>query len=85
MCVCAHVLTVPSSMSFRQEPKSAKRMWPFMSIRMLSGLMSLRDTHRDTKLNVLIPKRKKDRWRKREWNKTKNISQRGRLGERMRE
>lgn len=34
-------LTVPSSMSLRQEPKSARRMWPFMSSRMLSGLMSL--------------------------------------------
>jgi hypothetical protein len=44
-----------------------------------------RHTHRDTKLNVLIPTRKKDRWRKREWNKTKNTSQRGRLGERMKE
>lgn len=34
--------TVPSSMSLRQEPKSASRMWPFTSIRMLSGLMSLK-------------------------------------------
>lgn len=34
-------LTVPSSMSLRQEPKSASRMWPFMSIRILSGLISL--------------------------------------------
>lgn len=37
-------LTVPSSLSLRQEPKSAKRMWPFMSNKMLSGLMSLLDT-----------------------------------------
>lgn len=34
-------LTVPSSMSLRQEPKSASRICPFTSRRMLSGLMSL--------------------------------------------
>lgn len=36
-------LTVPSSISLRQEPKSARRMWPFTSSRMLSGLMSLKE------------------------------------------
>lgn len=35
-------LTVPSSMSLRHEPKSARRMWPFMSSRILSGFMSLK-------------------------------------------
>lgn len=30
-------------MSLRQEPKSARRMWPFLSSRMLSGLMSLKE------------------------------------------
>lgn len=29
-------------MSLRQEPKSARRMWPFISSRILSGLMSLK-------------------------------------------
>ncbi len=37
----ANILTVPSSVSLRQEPKSASRMCPFTSSRMLSGLMSL--------------------------------------------
>lgn len=36
------LFTVPSSISFRQEPKSANRICPFMSINMLSGLMSLK-------------------------------------------
>lgn len=35
-------LTVPSSIMRRQDPKSARRMCPFMSSRTLSGLMSLR-------------------------------------------
>lgn len=39
-------LTVPSSISLRQEPKSARRMWPFTSSRMLSGLMSLEEERR---------------------------------------
>lgn len=40
-------LTVPSSMSLRQEPKSARRMWPFTSSRMLSGLMSLKEDRKE--------------------------------------
>lgn len=39
-------------MSLRQEPKSARRMWPFTSSRMLSGLMSLKEDRRRKTRNL---------------------------------
>lgn len=41
---------MPLLLRRRQEPKSAKRMWPFMSSRMLSGLTSLKDGGREKAL-----------------------------------
>lgn len=40
------VFTMPLLLRRRQEPKSARRMWPFMSNRILSGLTSLGEAGR---------------------------------------
>lgn len=41
-------------MSLRQEPKSARRMWPFMSSNMLSGFMSLREDREERHETFLL-------------------------------
>lgn len=48
------VLTMPLLLRRRQEPKSAKRMCPFMSRRMLSGLTSLGEGREGEGLDLCV-------------------------------
>lgn len=51
-------VTVPSSIMRRQDPKSARRIWPLTSSRTLSGLMSLKDEkHIQLVIVTFIPDR----------------------------